>query len=86
MIEVELLNIMKKIIADGGDIKPFCEKLIYIVQRQYMAIAGVKVGIETREQISQATLDLVQFMKAQLVPKVPPSEATIELSAPDKAP
>ncbi len=77
---------MKKIISDGGDLKLFCEKLIYVIQRQHMALAGVRVGIETREQVNQATLSLMDFMKEHLLPKVKPQETTIETSFPDKAP
>lgn len=86
MIEVELLNIMKKLIENGQDLKPFCEKIIFVLQRQHMALAGVRIGIETRDQVNQATLALVDFMKEQLMPKVPPQESTLEHSFAEKAP
>lgn len=86
MIEIELLNILNKLIANGQDVQPFCKKLIYIVMRQHQALAGVEIGIETRDKVKAAELALIDFMKEQLVPKVPPQESTIEHSFAEKAP
>ncbi len=84
MIEIELLNIMKKILEAKQDLRPFCEKLIYIMQKQHGAICGIRVGVESREQLNMATDELLKFIAEKPLPVLP--EQPLEITFPDKAP
>lgn len=86
MIEIELLNIMKKLLENGDDLHLFCKKMIYLIQQQSTAIGGIRVGIETRERIEKAASELITTMREYSLPKIPPGESTLEHSFPDKAP
>lgn len=84
MIEVELLAIMKKLLDGKHDLKPFCENLIYIMQKQHAALCGIRVGIESREALNKATEVLLRFLANKPIPILP--EQALEVTFPDKAP
>ncbi len=62
MIEIELRNIMQMLAVNGEDLRPFCEKLIYTIQKQHGALAGVRINEDARAAALKCAEDLTTLI------------------------
>ncbi len=69
MIEIELRNILSKLLAGNESLEPYCKQLIEMVQKQHGALAGVVIGIEAREKVIKAAEELHELVKMHSMQK-----------------